>query len=184
MPGCKSFQDIFEILCDVYNSFKKAMLSLKPHGPYQVWQSLCTVIGMTANLSSRYHPHSNGQAEHTNQTLKNTLSVRDRQLLHGVELLAACSRICPHLSGVSSLWSVAFHGVVGLSTAPFQPPVGEAGCSLCVNPHLGGMAVPCGLGGVERLWELLWAFHCDHPDKDQEALIREGGWGTVSDHWC
>lgn len=49
------------------------VLDWGPQCTSRVWQSLYMAIGASASLSSRYDPWSNGQAEHTNQTLENTL---------------------------------------------------------------------------------------------------------------
>jgi hypothetical protein len=39
----------------------------------QFWKAFCTLIGLSASLSSRFHPQSNGQSKQANQDLEATL---------------------------------------------------------------------------------------------------------------
>jgi len=39
------------------------------------WQSLCQLLGIKANLSTAYHPETDGQTEHVNQILEQYLQV-------------------------------------------------------------------------------------------------------------
>ena len=39
------------------------------------WASLCTLLGVQSNLSTVYHPETNGQTERTNQILEQYLRI-------------------------------------------------------------------------------------------------------------
>uniref|UniRef100_A0A3Q3GAF8 Integrase catalytic domain-containing protein n=1 Tax=Labrus bergylta TaxID=56723 RepID=A0A3Q3GAF8_9LABR len=44
-----------------------------PQFTSRFWQAFCSLVGASASLSSGFHPETNGQTEHTNQTLERTL---------------------------------------------------------------------------------------------------------------
>src|SRR5882724_4363011 len=45
------------------------------HFIFQFWQSLCQLLGIKANLSTVYHPETDGQTEWVNQILEQYLQV-------------------------------------------------------------------------------------------------------------
>jgi len=45
------------------------------HFVSQFWRSLCQLLGIKANLSTAYHPETNGQTERVNQILEQYLCV-------------------------------------------------------------------------------------------------------------
>ncbi len=47
--------------------------NLGPQFASRFWKAFCQLIGATANLSSGFHPQSNGQTERTNQEIETTL---------------------------------------------------------------------------------------------------------------
>lgn len=68
-------------------------------------------------LSSGYHPQSNGQTEHTNQSVESALQCVTARHGKGLELRVAMGGAGLQFPSVSIYWGVALHGIVGLSTA-------------------------------------------------------------------
>ena len=101
----------------------------------QVWKAFCRALGASVNLSSGYHPQTNGQAERANQDLGTTLRcVPSAWSEHLSWIEYAHNSMCSNSQ--CSYWHVPFQVFPGLSAALVSHSGVRHLCSLCSAPSL------------------------------------------------
>ena len=58
-----------------YGVLKKIISDRDPRLTFQLAKDICTEIGIQQNVSTTYHPQTDGQSEQTNQTLETYLRI-------------------------------------------------------------------------------------------------------------